>query len=142
MRFLVRRSRLPFIAATAVVLWGCGSTSEPAPAAQVGGRTIVFGRVTGADGTALANIRITVRHHTAACTARPNETESVQTGADGRYRAVLTALTQIGCVSVKAQPITAGGLLADSSSAVRTSFKQNDPLDSLGVNFTLRGGIQ
>lgn len=129
-------------AVAAIVVAGCGSTSEPATVAPIGGRTIVYGRVTGTDGAGLANIRITVRHHTAVCTARPNEAESVQTGADGRYRAVLTVLSEIGCVSVKAQPVLAGGLAADSSGAVRTSFKQSDPLDSLAVNFTLRGGIQ
>lgn len=102
----------------------------------------MYGRVVGTDGAGLANIRITVRHHTSVCTARPNEAEVVQTGTDGRYRAVLTALTEIGCVSVKAQSIAAGGLAADSSGAVRTSFKQSDPLDSLAVNLTLRGGIQ
>ncbi len=126
----------------AVVLWGCSSTSEPVVAAQVGGRTIVYGRITGTDGVGVANVQVTVRHHTAVCTARPNEAEVVQSGPDGRYRTVLTATTAIGCVSVKALPLTVGGLSADSSSAVRASFKQSDPLDSLAVNFTLRGGIQ
>ncbi len=138
------RAKHAAVLGTVALLAACGSSDSTAPAelGQVGGRTIVYGRVTGTDGAGLGNIRVLVRHHTAVCTARPNESESVLTGIDGRYRAVLTALTQIGCVSVKAQPISAGGLLADSSSAVRTSFKQNDPLDSLAVNFTLRGGIQ
>lgn len=138
------RAKHAAILVTVALLAACGSSAstEPAATGQVGGRTIVYGRVTGTDGAGLGNVRVLVRHHTAVCTARPNESESVLTGSDGRYRAVLTALTQIGCVSVKAQPITAGGLLADSSSAVRASFKQSDPLDSLAVNFTLRGGIQ
>ncbi len=138
------RTKNVAVLVTIALLAACGSSAstEPAATGQVGGRTIVYGRVTGTDGAGLGNVRVLVRHHTAVCTARPNESESVLTGIDGRYRAVLTALTQIGCVSVKAQPITAGGLLADSSSAVRASFRQSDPLDSLAVSFTLRGGIQ
>jgi hypothetical protein len=97
--------------------------------------------VTGTDGAGLGSIRVFVRHHTAVCTARPNESETVLTGTDGRYRAVLTATTQIGCVSVKAQP-TIAGLASDSVSALRPTFRQSDPLDSLPVNITLRGGIQ
>lgn len=126
------------------LLAACGSSDSTAPAetGQIGGRTIVYGRVTGTDGAGLGNIRVLVRHHTAVCTARPNETESVLTGTDGRYRAVLTATTLIGCVSVKAQPTTAGGFATDSISALRPAFRQSEPLDSLAVNITLRGGIQ
>ena len=120
----------------------CWSTTDPGTSAQVGGRTIVYGRVADANGTALSNMRIFVRHHTAVCTAAPNESATMLTAPDGRYRLELVALTTIGCVSVKAQPTAAGGFSADSVSGLRPAFRQNAPLDSIAVNLTLRGGIQ
>jgi len=126
----------------AAALGGCQSVEDPVAEAPVGGRTIVYGRITDAQGAGLTNVRVTVRHHTALCAGRINETESVQTSADGRYRAVLTAVTSIGCVSVRAQAVSANALGIDSVMNVRAPFRQREPLDSVAVNLTLRGGIQ
>lgn len=120
----------------------CASVTEPEDNAggTVGGRTIVYGRVTDAQGAGLTNVRVTVRHHTAQCAGRINETEAVNTAADGRYRVVLTAVTAVGCVSVKAQPVSLEAIAADSVMNVRAPFQLAEPLDSVAVNLTLRGG--
>ena len=85
---------------------------------------------------------MTVRHHTGLCAGRINEIESASTSADGRYRLVFTAVTTLGCLSVVAQPAGNVGLAADSVLNVRPPFRQTEPLDSIAVNVTLRGGIQ
>lgn len=128
--------------ATVLATAACWSVTEPDDNAggTVGGRTIVYGRVTDAQGAGLPNVRISVRHHTALCAGRINETEAANTAADGRYRVVLTAVTAVGCVSVKAQPVSADFIAADSVMNVRAPFRLADPLDSVAVNLTLRSG--
>lgn len=138
-----RLGRFACVPLVIAVVTACGSNTEPdAVVGVVGGRTIVYGRIVDAQGAGVTDVRVTVRHHPASCAARPNESELVPTAVDGRYRAVLVATTQIGCVSVVVRPVGANGLNADSVMNLRAPFKQTEPLDSLAVNVTLRGGIQ
>lgn len=123
-------------------LSACWSLEEPTDGPAAGGRVIVYGRVTAVDGTGLGSTRVTVRHHTSLCAGRINETELVNTSADGRYRVVLTALTTPGCLSVVAQAAGVAGLSPDSVMNVAAPFRATEPLDSVMVNITLRGGIQ
>lgn len=136
-----RRARLALIAGAAgAVLSACWSTTEPST--TVGGRTIVYGRITDPNGAGVAGANVFVRHHPATCDAKVNESSTVQTAADGRYRVILTAVTAVGCVSVRVVPVNVNAYQVDSVMNLRAPFRQSEPLDSLAVNLTLRGGIQ
>jgi hypothetical protein len=139
---IIRRVAAPVLLCTAGLLAACWSTTDPVTTAQVGGRTVVYGRVVDGSGAALTAMRVFVRHHTAVCSAAPNESATMLTDSNGRYRLELAALTTIGCVSVKVQPTAAGGFSPDSVTGLRPTFRQAAPLDSIAVNLTLRGGIQ
>lgn len=120
----------------------CWSVEDPNAEASGGGKVIVYGRVTAVDGSGLGSTRVTVRHHTVLCAGRINETEWVNTAADGRYRTVITVASTPGCLSVLAQPAGVAGLTPDSVMNVRPAFRSSEPFDSVLVNLTLRGGIQ
>jgi hypothetical protein len=98
---------------------------------------IMYGRITNDAGAAVAGARVTVSQHVGLCSLRSVEDGSATTGADGRYRVLLSMWPMdISCVH----------FLFQASSHVTQEASRNDvqyndeevPPDSVETNAVLR----
>jgi hypothetical protein len=116
-----------------ITLCGC----QPTPLAAV-----MHGRVTDAAGNPVAGATVEAEHAAAGCGEHLERIGSVETGADGRYEAIIAAhrtIVQPGnCLRASAAPPAGSGLSASDTVPFSVFFSQTDPLDSVQVDLVLR----